>query len=325
MTHELPFPTSPRRVLLHMRNFGTGTRSVDMNGSDRVDLEYPDPLDLKGERSALASIFSTRAYIWAKKSIKAQEFTLKQPPSVSIHSMEEFQSKFENIGLAFIIAMSKGISRDERKISQLPDSDPTKKNFRRFEDLLRPAIEYGLPGDHIVYSRFGLKRIFNRENVAFNDLFGGVEPLPAHIHILIQHAYEHYHKKFGRKPSTSTVVQIIRNSYDSYVKVNTNRHALELNSLTKLELASIEKESDSDVTELRGDTEETFHIAFKPEIEKEVSTQRQEQERDLSRKSTCAFTMPTSYTKDFLDPETLVDFEDPMKDAFDLLVDLLAA
>jgi hypothetical protein len=74
---------------------------------------------------------------------------------------------------------------------------------------------------------------------------------------------------------------------------------------------------------LKGDTEETFHIAFKPEIEDAVSTREQEQEGRLSRKTTCAFLMPTSYTKDFLDSEP--DFEDPMQDAFHLLMGFLAA
>jgi hypothetical protein len=224
MAQETVFPTSPRRWLLHMRAHGVSTRPYDRQNSDRVDLNYPDPLDIKPERSAIASIFATRAYMWARNSIQKQALYLSEPSSTTLTSAEDVQSKFVRIGTAFVNAMSQGLKRDEKQILQRPDDDPIKKDYRRLEDLLSPARDAVKPGDLTDESFFGGKQIYNRNNMVYNEIFGGVEPLPSNIFFLIGHTFDNYYDRFGNYPSVKTALKIMYNSYDTYVKVNARRH-----------------------------------------------------------------------------------------------------
>lgn len=306
-----------------MYDHGPSTKPVERGFSDAVDIYYPDPHDLKSERSAHASIFSTRAYIWAKKNLLGQATYLSEPPSRNIKDSDGLEEKFLRIGTAFVDAMSKGVKRDERRVLQLSDEDPVKRSYRRYEEMLQPIKEMAPPGDILETTMFGGTRVVNRDNMVYNAIFGAAEVLPTNISLLIKYAYADYFDRFGTQPSVETALKIMSNSYESYIKVNTHRHRVGLRKLITIQKELFEKNRYSDITELRGDSEDTFHIAFRPEIEERVSIREEIAEGILSRQVTCAFDMPTQYTKDYLGIEP--DFEDPLKDAFHLQMGLLAA
>ena len=298
---------------------GVSDRPYPEDHTDLLSYDYVDPLEIKDERAALAGILSVRGYQNAKETLLGLRDKLSEPrleyfgnlPLPSQHML--LQSKAVNIGRTFTRAMLLGLVRDEGILESNPDH-PATQVFNRLNQILSPfekdirmGLEYKSPtGETITPSS------------AVHDVYGGVESLPTNIIALLKCA-EFFHKdQTGETPDMATTLKIVRDSYTSWILPMASMHRAEGAILDSGLRGVAPTERNRDMAE--------FHegkIWINKSKRDKIANFRKNEGKDISKRSMCAFLADTTDMEPFLDRPA--DFKDPLKDAFNLCVDLLAA
>lgn len=308
-------PHTARGWLRIMIDNGISTRPVPRFSDLNEPTTYPDAEEIKPERVALAAIVSTRAYQRARKILIAQTDMLSHPSSRLMIKPEELFAKSLVISSAVTETMAQSILRDERKAKALGSDNKIAQTYARLNELMEPVMA-AKPIDKRAVMIPSNGQVIENPSGAFVDVFGGVKALPDNMTSLIAWVSTTYFDTFGRLPDIPTILKIMENSYETYIKYGASLHKAD--SFLLEGVIKRYKEKEKNPVELFEGT-----IRFKPEIVEYIEEYRRAKQTDRSRKTTCAFLISTEYTQPYLDKDP--EFEDPLKDAFDLYMKLLSA
>jgi hypothetical protein len=307
------YPHTAHRWLDFVRDNGPSKRKVapyiDVHDPEAVDPEF-----VKSERGALSSIISLRAYQRARKTWSAQEGFLSQPSSNNINTMPELDGKNRAIGEAFTNAMVMGLIREERAVKLLPVDNPIVGIHRRLNELLEPGVAKIPVENKIIINR---GKVIVDPSPVMVDFHVGAVALPINMNSLLRIASEEYEKKFREKPDAQTLIRIMNNSYETYIKPGASIHKGDAAILHLLESARVDN-STSAIAELSGES-----VRFKPKVMDLIRERQRKKKVTRSQTTRCVFLTPTQDVLPFLDEEP--EFADPLRDSFDIHMKFLAA
>lgn len=312
---EGQYPHSVPGWLNYITQFGVSNRPFAEDGTDLLDSDnYPDLLDTKPERAALAAILAVRGYQRAKKYVREErKFPAKIPSFLIAHipipktqriGLLALKSAF--IGSAFTSAMQKGLIEDETHLQSLPPDLPAPSVYHRMEDILSPHRDaiFG-------YARAKAmgRQINEDQSLVLLDVYGGVGALPTNIELLLQSTIGTHYAIFREWPTVRTILRRARNSFDTFILPMASMHKADGRHLMNMINAGY------GIADLHEDG-----IRVLPEI---LQNMRGAERVNRSRTARCSFLANPKDFEKFLDEP--VDFENPLRDAFDLHMDLLAA
>ncbi len=310
-------PSSVSGWLKEIRINGVSSRPFPLDQSDlRSPGFYGDPMEIKPERTALTAIVSIRAYSEARKVMKARRARLEIPSIAEIKQSDnpyvDLIAKSDGIGKAFTVALVDSLLLDELKIKSLP-ADIVSNVYSRLEDILKPHREH-FPRDMEIKNT---DRIIQNPSAAFCDVYVGWEALNTNISALLRNSTLLYYKQFNHLPTVETVLEITRNSFDSFIVPLASFHKADALFLLREIAEELEKKGET-VVELHEKT-----VRIRPDILERVRTYRTALKDNRSKTTRCAFLTPNDEIEAFLDEP--VDFDNPLRDAFDIHMELLAA
>lgn len=306
-------PHSVHDWLTQIKMEGVSRRPFAVDGSDLIDpAGYPDPLDTKPERAALAAILSVRAYQRARKSMTSVRDQFEVPAlhdiTYALFPPEEkvmiLNNKNLQICSLFEKAMVDGILDDEAHLTSLSDNHLAASAYHRLASILEPHEQFIRRG----YENSHLKAQLPHPSLPFLDVYGGVNALPLSMNNLYRLSVEKYYEEHGELPNIPMIIKMMRESYDTFTLPQASLHKASALKINDLEEAGLE------VVELRDD-----RIELIPEVLQRVI---HDDNGPQSRTTRCSFLTPTGDLQAFLDEQA--DFEDPMRDAFDLHMRILA-
>lgn len=295
---------------------GPSNRPVPPGESDIVNTLLPDPHDIKPERGAYGAIISTRIYQRTKKLMLAQRERLSLPSLASVFTdLDDLITKNYNIAKTFQDTMVISLIRDERLAKKLPPEHILGKIYRRLDAIVEPTLD-AMPEEKKQKIRNAIGKPDFEISGSFLEVQGGIGALPSDMNTLAGNIIKVYIRQFGAAPDVATVLRIMGNSYETYIEFLAKLHQADSKAAAYTEnhmnnLGIPPHQIRDDALEFTA----PFHDA--------VKSIREDTKATRSRTITCVFRTPTSQTQPFLDAPA--DFDDPLRDAFDLHMALLAA
>ena len=298
------YPHSIAGWITYIRQHGVSDRPFPDDDSDLINPDsYADPLDTKPERAALASIIAIRAYQRARKHMLSEANILSQPAIDSIQHLISYSEQLQvllekswKIGMAFDTSMEEGLREDEKFILAHKDH-PAASVYSRLKSIVDPHI----PEKEL------------RSSV-FHNVYSGVGALPGNMEPLMRHAGRLYRKKHKESPSLKKLVELMSGSYEGYVQPLASLHKADAEELVKLLRSAAEHGYIHRFVQLVDGG-----VQLDPKIGKAI----RRIDKPRSRTTRCAFLTSAKSIEMFLDEPP--DFDDPLRDAFQLCMNLLAA
>ncbi len=308
-------PQTVRAWLSDIANKGSSTRPVPPGESDLLNETLPDTEDMKPERGAYGAIVATRTYQRAKKIILAQKDNLSLPNAAKITTIDDFITKNYFIGEAFKEAMTNSLLRDERLAKKLPPQHRVANVYRRLEEIVAPALRV-MPEEKKQDIRRKVRKPDLQITGAFLEIQGGIAALPDNMNTLAGNIVTSYEQKFRKHPDIPTILGIMKHSYESYIEVLAKLHQADSTGFAIAE--RMMKRRGGKPHELQDDA-----LHFTTQFFEVIRDLREKTRAERSRTITCVFRTPTSETQPFLDQRA--DFDDPLRDAFNLHMQFLSA
>jgi hypothetical protein len=224
-------------------------------------------------------------------SIQHQELSYSEQVQVLLE-------KSWRIGRAFDTSMYEALQEDEKSILANKDH-PAASVYLRLKSIVDPHY-FDFP-DEV------------RSSV-FRVVYGGVGALPGNMEPLIRHVSKVYRRKHKELPSLKKLAELMSGSYDKYIQPLASLHKADAGELVKL---------------LRLAAEHGYIYRFVQlidggvQLDPKVSRAIRRIEKPRSRTTRCAFLTSAKSVEMFLDAPP--DFDDPLQDAFQLYMSLLAA
>ena len=305
-------PHTVRQWLSHIDANGPSMRPFPKGDSDLIHPEsYPDKEGIKPERAALSAIFSVRAYQLAKKALLARAETVSAPSSNTLDVLGLIE-KNRAIGEAFQIALADGITQDEARINSMPRDAVVSRAYRRLAFIMKPIANRITNNQKNGRVDVAPGYVVHKPSPVFIDIYSGVSPLSQNINAMIKLGFIRYQRENGRDMPTPELLSKLANSYDSHIRPMASVHKAD----EKLLVGSLFDMPDS--LGIDGD-----RFVLNPQILEKVRAERVSRKGEISALTRCVFLTSTQDLQPFLDEPA--DFDDPMKDAFDLLVGFLKA
>jgi hypothetical protein len=335
------YPHSIPGWITYIKQNGVSDRPFPEDDSDLINPDiYADPLDTKPERSALASIIAIRAYQRAKKQMLSKANILSQPTIDSIQDLisyseqiQVFSEKSYKIGMAFDTSMYESLREDEQFILAHNDH-PAASVYFRLKNIVDPHY-FDFPNE--------------ARSSVFRDVYGGVGALPGNMEPLMDRVSQTYLKKHKELPSLKKLAKLMSGSYDKYVQPLASLHKADAEVLVKLlgsaaehgyihrfvQLTDDGVQLDPKITKAIRRIENTGGVlsvpnVISPKVNKAIRNVskgiRRIEKSDgklRSRTTRCAFLTSAKSIEMFLDEPP--DFDEPLQDAFQLYMKLLAA
>lgn len=315
------YPRSIRGWLGFINENGVSSRPFPTEPSDLVNpATYPDPLNIKAERAALAGIFAVRAWQIAKPQLQAARSFLEQPsieaiirtyPESRADQASALRKKHEQLELGFNTIFAVSILEDREYLLKGAARPGIIEAYCRLESIVDPQIK------HLQSMRGESAEPFDRSSV-FADIYGGLAALPLNVEALIGNIYQLYWDKCKEIPDIREVLKKAQGSYDTFI--------LPLASMHKGDAEWFAENAKS--KQLTGGTGvayelHTDNIAIKPDVMEKVRQHTKEMKHKRSVTTRCSFLTPAELVERFLEPSP--DFDDPLRDTFDLYIGMLAA
>lgn len=305
------FPKTVRGWIEKINTQGVSNRPVP-NRSDLVDPNYRDPEGIKEERTVLSGIICIRAYQRAKRLLLTDEATFSSPRCKDIPKPQEIPllEKSIGIGKVFTQAMAICLLEDEKRVKANP-AHPANSIYQRLEYLWEPVVRYISPESDPFFQMGERDQLFRNPSPAFREVMTGVLPLNNNIRTLLLGIYLDYHQKYQRMPETEEVKEIASNSYETLIKKDASLHSDDGTFLNTLDYIVEDKERPIGLND-------EDRMSYKPEIVEKLREYQASRRKERSRTARCAFLLDPKKVKKFLDEPA--DFDDPLKDAFDLIL-----
>lgn len=310
---ETNYPHTSYDWLEYMANNGVSDRPFDEDFTDLLDPEgYPDPLDTKPERAALASVFCVRAYQRAKKVILAN-LELTKPSFADITNfvasqterLQVLQLKNKHINSSFASTMLEAIEEDEEHLRTLPDDAPAASAYHRLENIL----DVGGESYREKILAPGTQDRFRDSSLIVLYIYAGVAAFPRAMDNLLYLGVSEHKLQKRNLPDLGNLLRVMRASFDSFTVPMASLHKADGDKLKQLEQGGLK------VAVLDKD-----RIRFTDEA---LAVVRTSEKVGRSRTTRCPFLAHTKDMGRYLDEP--VDFTNPLRDAFDLQMGLLAA